>query len=187
MSHKSIHQNFRVRKSEFVSRSSQLDAEYVMKEASYQQFFGFFTAFWMALWFYVFASVYRNMASSGQPLRMYLFQVFTKDALNLVIGDATMIASTFGALIIIKLLTLGFLPLWLGFLLHHAWQLVWFGSWIGFIWYKNWPWVCQDTNHLIFVTFSSSDANNNLGSNRVLCHAHHCHVNEATFVLGHKS
>lgn len=97
--------------------------------------------FWVGSAIYVFMSVYRNWSQSGLPVRLYLFTVFSQDAVNLAISDAVMVTSTFAIVLLQKLVVKGWINDKIGYVLHHLWQACWFATWIYWVVYKDWPWV----------------------------------------------
>lgn len=139
----------KLRKNEFKARSSYLD--YATLEREKNPFRGFFNLFWVSMGAYLIVTAYKHWKHSGMPVSLTLFFVASEDLLALALIDGAMVLSMFVAVLMQKLIILGFIPRSLSLVFQHLWQVLWFSTCILVAYWKHWPWVLASIVLLLFA------------------------------------
>lgn len=124
-------------------------------QSEYRDFRGFFVLFWMALAIMVITSALKNVKETGYPLRTQVYELLTRNVLNLAIADALMVASTAVSLYFQKLFRKGGFWQWrkTGIWIQSIYQAVWLFIWIEWPFIQEWTWTAQVFFALHTLTF----------------------------------
>ncbi|KAI9207743.1 MBOAT, membrane-bound O-acyltransferase family-domain-containing protein [Polychytrium aggregatum] len=129
----------RGRKNSFRARPSQLDYSNLEREDNPMR--GFFVLFWIFMVFYVLITIYTNWSKGAAPIRLDLIHLVSRDGISLALADLALICSCAMVVVIMKLVVWGIIPRFLALTVQHSWQTLWYFSCIGYVFYKDWPWV----------------------------------------------
>ena len=107
----------------FQPRSSQLDRETL--DSHQDPFRGFFTLFWIAMGFYLIQTVIKNFQSAGIFVDLSFFRLFSQDAIGLIQSDLCMVGSMFFAVLLQKVIALGWIRWrYTGMIIQHIFQVI---------------------------------------------------------------
>ncbi|KAJ3205587.1 hypothetical protein HDU67_008768, partial [Dinochytrium kinnereticum] len=138
------------RRGQFKPRSSPLDYEALQREQSPIR--GFLVLFWMAMAWYMVTTFYHNFRLEGAPVRLRFLYYISHDGLVLALSDAVLVASCF-LVVPLQWAVLWGLPLRQAYAVQHIWQAVWFGAVIGWVFYRDWPWLYSPESHIIGMIY----------------------------------
>lgn len=112
-------------------------------------FHGFFTLFWIAMGLLLARIAAQNWKAYGSFLGSaeILHMMLEKDVLLLGVTDGVMCASTLFGLVLQRLILKGYLS-WggAGWILQNIWQTLYLAAFIGWTYYRDWPWT-----HTVFI------------------------------------
>ena len=112
-------------------------------------FHGFFTLFWIAMGLLLARIAAQNWKMYGSVLGSaeILHMMLEKDVLLLGVTDGVMCASTLFGLLLQKLILKGYFT-WdgAGWIIQNIWQTLYLGAFIGWTYYRDWPWT-----HTVFI------------------------------------
>jgi sterol O-acyltransferase len=138
----------RIRELVFTRQFTAFDRQNPDNEKS--AFFGFFTLFWICMLFVVVKSAMMNYRAHGNILgRNELTQMmFQRDVAVMGLTDGAMFLGTFEGWIMQKLVHKRWIN-WArtGWILQNIWQTAYLGAFVGWTYYRDWPW-----SHSIFIT-----------------------------------
>jgi sterol O-acyltransferase len=116
-------------------------------------FRGFFTLFWIAMGLLLGRIAAQNWKAYGSFLGRaeILHMMVEKDLFLLGVTDGVMCASTLFGLFLQKLILKGYLT-WggAGWIIQNLWQALYLGGFIGWTYYRDWPWT-----HTVFIVLHS--------------------------------
>ena len=112
-------------------------------------FFGFFTLFWLGMAGMLLQVAAKNWRAHGSILgQNEIFKLmFSKDLFVLGVTDGVLCGSTAFGLMLHKLIAKGWLT-WggSGYIIENLWQMFYIGAFVGWTFYRDWPWT-----HTVFL------------------------------------
>jgi sterol O-acyltransferase len=145
---KKVKQRMRIRELVFTRQFTTFDRQNPTNEKS--PFFGFFTLFWICMGFMVVKSCLKNYRAFGNILgRNELTQLmFQRDVAVMGLTDGAMFLATFEGWLMQKLVQKRWIN-WAttGWIIQNIWQTAYLGAFVGWTYYRDWPW-----SHSIFIT-----------------------------------
>lgn len=112
-------------------------------------FHGFFTLFWIAMGLLLARIAAQNWKAYGSFLGSaeILHMMLEKDILLLGVTDGVMCASTLFGLVLQRIILKGYLS-WggAGWIIQNIWQTLYLGAFLGWTYYRDWPWT-----HTVFI------------------------------------
>jgi sterol O-acyltransferase len=145
---KKVKSRMRIRDLVFTRQFTAFDRQNPNNEKS--PFFGFFTLFWICMAFMVVKSAMKNYRAFGNMLgRNELTQLmFQRDVAVMGLTDGAMFLATFEGWLIQKLVQKRWIN-WAttGWIVQNIWQTAYLGAFVGWTYYREWPW-----SHSIFIT-----------------------------------
>ncbi|KAB5577561.1 MBOAT family protein, partial [Coniochaeta sp. 2T2.1] len=113
-------------------------------DAANSPFHGFFTLFWMAMFFFMIKIGAENWRKWGNPLgsNEIVQSMVRRDLFVLLLSDGVMCGLTGVSWLMQRLIYAGYLD-WdrSGFILQNVWQAMFIGGVIGFPLLRDWPWT----------------------------------------------
>ncbi|KAI8905525.1 MBOAT, membrane-bound O-acyltransferase family-domain-containing protein [Gorgonomyces haynaldii] len=143
------HTKRKPQKTPFKAQPSLLDWETMLQEQNPMR--GFFTLFWMTMAAGTITQIYKNWVSIGSPISLNLLFQMSKDGIDLIQADAMMVLSMFLNVFFHKIICHAYFSQNQVLIFQHLWQLVWFCTFIGLAFYRNWDWTqsASFTMHVI--------------------------------------
>lgn len=136
-----------IRELVFTRRFSTFDRQNV--RASDSPFHGFFTLFWLAILLMLLRVAAYNYKQSGSVLggNEVLKMMFSRDLVILALTDIVLCGSTLFGFALQHLILRSYLD-WgkSGYVIEHIWQTFYISGFIGWTFYREWPWT-----HTIFI------------------------------------
>jgi sterol O-acyltransferase len=145
---KKVRSRMRIRELVFTRQFTTFDRQNPTNEKS--PFFGFFTLFWICMGFMVVKSAMKNYRAFGNILgRNELAQLmFQRDVAVMGLTDGAMFLGTFEGWLMQNLVQKRWIN-WAstGWIIQNIWQTAYLGAFVGWTYYRDWPW-----SHSIFIT-----------------------------------
>ncbi|KAF9647429.1 MBOAT-domain-containing protein [Thelephora ganbajun] len=124
----------------FTSRASHFDTNNVSSGTN--EFRGFFTLFWIAIFLFMTRTYIEGIEANGTPLNLQFATLFSRHALPLALSDATLVLSTGVCVPFAKLLAKDYIKYhWTGVIIQHSWQTLVLAITVKWTFDQQWPWV----------------------------------------------
>ncbi|KAK3937931.1 O-acyltransferase [Diplogelasinospora grovesii] len=114
------------------------------QDAANSPFHGFFTLFWMAVFFFILKIGAENWKKHGNPLgtNEIMKTMFRRDVLVLLLADGVMCGMTGVSWLLQRAVRAGYID-WdrSGWVIQNIWQSIYIGAVIGLTLLREWPWT----------------------------------------------
>lgn len=125
-------------------------------QSDYRDFRGFFVLFWVSLTIMVITTGLRNIKETGNPLRIQVYTLLSRNVVSLGLSDAAMVGSTAISLLIQKQIR-GHQGLFqwrrAGIWVQSIFQALWLILWVEWPFLLGWTWTAQVFFALHTLTF----------------------------------
>lgn len=124
-------------------------------KSDYNDFRGFFVLFWMSLAIMVITTAAKNIKETGYPLRTQVYELLSRNVVNLAIADSLMVASTALSFPLQKLFRSNSIFRWgkAGIWIQSIYQALWLFVWVEWPFVLEWTWTAQVFFALHTLTF----------------------------------